>query len=216
MRWKDTSQNEGVKQASSEDVSHAKRQLLAFLESQAPSLLGAICVYVQNLTPFQREGVYVTALEIMQEVVIEALDHADRYDPTRYPMAWFLGIAVNIIRRKKKKLAENQRRELPFSQLAMSYPEFISQDELLDSLTSSTQRGPEQIVEDDEQVRALLSLVSADDQHLLRLAFLEDCERDTLAQHLGTTPAAARVRLHRALGRLRTAWYEHLEGESNA
>jgi RNA polymerase sigma factor (sigma-70 family) len=171
---------------------------------------------VQNLTPFQREEVRVTALEIMQEVVIEALDHADRYDPSRQPMAWFLGIALNIIKRKKKKLVEGQRHELRFSQLAMSYPEPISQDELLDSLTSSTQRGPEQVVEDEEQVRALLSLVSADDQRILSLAFLEDCERDILAQRLGTTPAAARVRLHRALRRLRAAWYEQLEGESNA
>lgn len=216
MRREDTSQSGEVKPPSSPDASDARRQLLAFLESQAPSLLGAICVYVQNLTSFQGEEVRVTALEIMQEVVIEALDHADHYDPSRQPMAWFLGIALNIIRRKKKKLVEGQRHELRFSQLAMSYPEPISQDELLDSLTSSTQRGPEQIVEDEEQVRALLSLVSADDQRILRLAFLEDCERDILAQRLGTTPAAARVRLHRALRRLRAAWYEHLEGESNA
>ena len=61
--------------------------------------------------------------------------------------------------------------------------------------------------------------MSPEDQQLLRLAILEDYEREALARKLGVTPGTARMRLHRALRRLRVAWYEQqttlVRGESN-
>ena len=41
----------------------------------------------------------------------------------------------------------------------------------------------------------MLSLVSADDQHILRLAFLYDFDRELLAEQLGIKATTARVRL---------------------
>lgn len=70
----------------------------------------------------------------------------------------------------------------------------------------STESGPEQLVESDEQVSALLSLVSEQDRQILQLAFLEDFDRESLAHRLGTSNGAARMRLHRALNNLRLAW----------
>jgi len=52
----------------------------------------------------------------------------------------------------------------------------------------------------------MLSLVSKEDQKILRLAILVGMNGVELAQALGTNPGAARVRLHRALGRLQVAW----------
>ncbi|HEY7418193.1 MAG TPA: hypothetical protein VH593_23640 [Ktedonobacteraceae bacterium] len=51
--------------------------------------------------------------------------------------------------------------------------------------------GPEQEVEASEQVREMLSLVSAEDQHILRLAFLYDMDGQTLAKALGVLPSTA-------------------------
>jgi DNA-directed RNA polymerase specialized sigma24 family protein len=45
----------------------------------------------------------------------------------------------------------------------------------------------------------------------LRLAVLHDLTGEALAQELGIKPGAARVRLHRALNRLREAWPRRLE-----
>lgn len=146
------------------------------------------------------------AQEVVQEVVIEALERADRFDPTRQHRAWLLGISLNIIRRKKAAETKRQQRELSLGHLSTMHSQPISENELLDQLLSSAQIEPEQMVEADEQADALLSLVSLDDQRILRLAFLEDFERDALARRLGVTSGTARVRLHRALSRLRAAW----------
>jgi DNA-directed RNA polymerase specialized sigma24 family protein len=54
----------------------------------------------------------------------------------------------------------------------------------------------------------MLALVAPEDQRVLRLAILADFQRETLARELGISPVAARVRLHRALNRLRSAWQE--------
>ncbi len=186
-------------------TSDSKRQLLEFLQNSAAALLGTLRSYVHRMGLASGEAVHAAALEVLQETVIEALAHADRFTPTRQPMAWLLGIALNIIKRKKVELAKRHHREL---QLSTLYPESMSESDLLDEITSTTLASPEITIEANEQANALLSLVSTDDQEVLRLAFLEDFERDALAQRLGTTPGTARMRLHRALSRLRAAWRE--------
>jgi RNA polymerase sigma factor (sigma-70 family) len=94
-----------------------------------------------------------------------------------------------------------------------------SESELFDQLTANSYAGPDQEFAANEQAELLLSLVSPEDQHILILALLQGFEREALAQQLGISPGATRVRLHRALKRLRLAWSEqHMnsqKGESN-
>jgi DNA-directed RNA polymerase specialized sigma24 family protein len=61
------------------------------------SLLGIIRSYVKRMGLASGEDVSAVALEVLQEVVLEALDHAGRFNPTGQPMAWLLGIAMNVI-----------------------------------------------------------------------------------------------------------------------
>jgi RNA polymerase sigma-70 factor (ECF subfamily) len=121
-------------------------------------------------------------------------------------MAWLLGIAVNVIKRKKVATAKQYQREVTFGRLATMLPEPHNEDELFDLIAPFTLDDPDQDVEANEQASLILSLVSPEDQRILRLAVLHDFEREALARELGITPVAARVRLHRALNRLRTAW----------
>jgi RNA polymerase sigma-70 factor (ECF subfamily) len=51
-------------------------------------------------------------------------------------------------------------------------------------------------------VRKALAQLSPDDRELLRLVYYEETESDVLAQRLGVTPGALRVRKHRVLARL--------------
>lgn len=146
------------------------------------------------------------ALEILQETTIEALAHAERFDQQAQPMAWLLGIALNMIRRAKVAAAKRFQREESLGQLARRYPDIADENDLLDYLTPSSSPEFAQTVASDEQAEAWLALVSVEDQQVLRLALLDEYEHRELAEKLGTSPGAARMRLHRALGRLRTAW----------
>jgi DNA-directed RNA polymerase specialized sigma24 family protein len=66
-------------------------------------------------------------------------------------------------------------------------------------------------LENDEQVNAMMAGVSPDDQRVLRLAILHGLDGEALAEALGCNPGAARVRLHRALNRLRTSYLARKE-----
>jgi RNA polymerase sigma-70 factor (ECF subfamily) len=196
-----------------------KQQLAEFLTGNIPSLLGILRSYVQRMGLARGEEVAAAAVDVLQEVVVEALDHADRFNPTGQPMAWLLGIGANVIKRKKVELARRSWRELFIGDLSLEQQEPLSEDELFDQITVCTSAGPEEDFEANEQAMLLLSLVSPEDQQLLFLAFLSGFEREALAKKLGITPVAARVRLHRALHRLRLAWREQYlklqEGENN-
>ncbi len=196
-----------------------KQHIAEFITDNIPSLLGILRSYVQRMGLARGEEVTAAAVDVLQEVVVEALDHADRFDPTAQPMAWLLGIGANVIKRKKVELAKRSWRERFIGDLSLEQQEPLSEDELFDQITVYTSAGPEEDIEANEQAMLLLSLVSPEDQQLLFLAFLYGFEREALAKKLGITPVAARVRLHRALNRLRLAWRgQHLklqEGENN-
>lgn len=193
--------------------------IIACITDNATSLLGIIRSYVIRMGLASGEEARAVALEVLQQVVLEALDHADHFDPTGQPMAWLLGIAINIIKRNKAERIKHTQRELSISDLSLMQEEQSSESDLFDQLVPNSYAGPDQEIAANEQAALLLSLVSSEDQHILMLAFVEGFEREALAQKLGISPGAARVRLHRALKRLRLAWSEqHLnsqKGENN-
>ncbi len=194
-------------------------KIIECITDNVASLLGIIRSYVQRMGLARGEEVSAVAVEVLQEVVLEALDHADRFNPTGQPMAWLLGIAINVIKRKKVELAKRSQRELSIGEISLAQDERLNEDELFDQISAGTTAGPDQEIVANEQAELLLSLVSPEDQHILMLAFLQGFEREALAQKLGISAGATRVRLHRALKRLRLAWSEqHVksqEGESN-
>ncbi|HMC99188.1 MAG TPA: sigma-70 family RNA polymerase sigma factor [Ferruginibacter sp.] len=194
-------------------------KIIEFINDNVASLLGIIRSYVKRMGLARGEDVPAVAVEVLQEVVLEALDHADRFNPTGQPMAWLLGIAINVIKRNKAELIKRSQRELSMSDMSLMQEEHLSESELFDQLAAHSAAEPDQEIAANEQAELLLSLVSHEDQHILMLAFLQGFEREALAQKLGISPGATRVRLHRALKRLRLAWSEQYlksqKGESN-
>lgn len=183
-----------------------KSQLLACLQEHTATLLGTLRLYVSRSGVASGAEVPVVALELLQETVVEALVHADRYPVETQPMAWLLGIAINLIKRRKGAQARLVQREVLLGHLArQTFPQ-VSEADLLDHLLPRAHSGPVQEVEGEEQVQEILALVSHEDQQILRLALLEDVDDKTLASRLGINPGAARMRLHRAVKRLRAAW----------
>ncbi len=188
--------------------SQAKRQLLAFLTDNTAQLLGSIRSYAQRMGLAQGHALTEVAQEILQEVAVEAIASGERFRATGQPMAWLLGIAINVIKRRKVAAAKLYSREVTFGRLAMLLPDVQNEDELFDLIVPFALSDPDSDVEANEQAHLILSLVSQEDQRVLRLAVLYGFEREAIAHELGITPGTARVRLHRALQRLRTAWYE--------
>ncbi|HEY6542029.1 MAG TPA: sigma-70 family RNA polymerase sigma factor [Ktedonobacteraceae bacterium] len=189
----------------------SRYRLLVFIADHTTSLYGTIRSYVARLGAVTGGDIGSSALEVMQEMVVEALSHANNFDSTRQPMAWLLGIALNVLRRRRSEEARRYQREVSLDSLSLLHSELENECDLLDSLHQTVESGPEQLVESDEQARALLSLVPEKDQEILRLAILEDFDRSSLAKRLGTSSGAARMRLHRALDHLRLAWKEQQE-----
>lgn len=193
-----------------------KQQLLKLLTEQTATLLGTLRSYVLRMGLAGPADAATVANEVLQEVAVEALAHCDRFDPTRQPHAWLLGIGINVIKRRKASLARYYQRELSFTRLTILRPEQQDERESFDQLIPFSLAGPEQEVESEEQARLILSLVSPEDQRVLRLAIVYEFEREALAHELGITSVAARVRLHRALQRLRVAWNVYTQKQQEA
>jgi RNA polymerase sigma factor (sigma-70 family) len=178
------------------------------IQENTGPLLGSIRAYVVRMGLASGAAAREIADEVLQETVIEALAHAENHQAKPHPMAWLRGIALNVIRRKRTALATRGRRESPLTLLAARYPEAESEQALLEQWGPITEHGLDQEMESNEQVGELLALVASKDQQVLILSLLAGFEAEELAQRLGTTPGTARMRLHRALTRLRAAWFK--------
>lgn len=192
----------------------AQRCLHQFLQENTVPLLGIIRSYVVRMGLAHGDAVQVVASDVLHDTVIEALRHVDRFDPTTQPMAWFLAIAANMLKRKKAAISKRRQHEILMSDLVPQSP-LVSESDMFDQIIALSQPGPEGDMEANEQARAILSLVSLDDQKILRLTILHDLNMNALAQSLGISAGAARVRFHRALNRLRAAWNSE-KGEHDA
>lgn len=180
-----------------------RTRLRQFIEDETPVLTRTLGVYLS------RAGLAISAGELLSEVVVEALEHEARFDPARQPRAWLLGIAANLIRRKQAELARLDRREPLARDL---YPGTEpSDDEVFDWLDAVSAVDPHLTLDGNDDVSALLARVSPEDAMVLRLAVLHGLDGAALARELGISPGAARVRLHRALERLR----RHLQAEKD-
>lgn len=176
-----------------------------FLQDHTAQLQAVIRAYVLRGGLAYGEAAQAIAQDVFQDAVLEALSHADRLDPGTQAGAWFLSIAINIIRRRKAGLAKRYRREVPLSDL-LTGPEDFRENSVFEQNGHTSSPGPEQVLEEREQVQEILALVSASDARVLRLAIVNGLNTEILARELGVRPVAARVRLHRALQRLRAAW----------
>ncbi|HTK09228.1 MAG TPA: sigma-70 family RNA polymerase sigma factor [Ktedonobacteraceae bacterium] len=189
------------------DRSQARTYLQQFLQENAASLQNILCGYVASMKLASGTNIEVLAAEVFQDAVIETLAHSDRFNPAMQPRAWFLAIAANILKRHRVKLAKRYRFEVLVGDLASKSKSGNEQD-MLDRLMSYTGSapGPERALLAREGVREILSLVSAEDAHLLNLTLVQGWNAEMLAQMMGVTTGTARVRVHRALTRLRVAW----------
>lgn len=188
----------GSEVAMTDKQNHLRR----FLEAESKALIGTLRTWVWKAGLATGGDVNDAAIELLSQIVIEALAHADRFDPSRQPRAWLLGIAVNLIKRKKAEAAKRLTREPLVSELVKP-ADGASDEEFFDRIMESGRANPMAEMEGRAQAEAMLALVTEDERQVIRLAVLEELDGDELARALDIKPGAARVRLHRALNHLR-------------
>jgi RNA polymerase sigma-70 factor (ECF subfamily) len=123
------------------------------------------------------------AEDLLQATFLVAIEKARAFDPTRSLTAWLVG----ILQKQGKSLRRRFRREVPAEDVApaVGAAERVDAGEVREAVTRALQRV-------DEPYRQPL--------HLRLLDGLSTVE---IAQHLGRTPGAVRVQLHRGLARIR-------------
>ena len=186
------------------DERHASRiRLEQFVETEGDALRKTLRFYVLRAGLASGAALQAAGDELLNEVVIEALKTVERLKADVHPRPWLLGIAANLIKRQQAKRAKLERREPLMRDLYALTQDSLSDEELFDQLPALTDSALADM-EVNEEVATLLSGLSQGESHILRLAILYDMDGEALGTALGVTANAARVRLHRALNRLRS------------
>jgi len=189
----------------SADSPHENRkELFQFLNAEMDSLTGILRVYALRAG---LPGDEDTTGELLNSVAVEALAHSERYDPTRPPRAWLLGIAANLVRRRQAEMVRLNQREPLAGDLVNGEQTSLGEDELFELLANHSKATPSQDIHSEIEARdrlttALMAL-SVDERRIVRLFAGSNLDGDAMAAALHVTPGAARVRLHRVLAHLR-------------
>jgi len=199
-----------------DSLAQNRQKLLHFLNTEVESLHGILGVYVlrAGLT-----GGDDTTTELLNSLVVEALTHAERYDPARPARAWLLGIAANLIHRRQAEAARLNQREPLAGDLVDVRQVELGEDDLFELLAAHATEIASQDFREEFETRDrlinLLALLSQDERRVIQLFAQGNMDGDTLAATLHMTPGAARVRLHRALAHLRRVWFFTEETKAN-
>lgn len=171
-------------------------------------LLRHIRLYVHNANLAGEQSAHEIALEIMQELVVEALRSEHNFDSTRKPKPWLLGIAANLIKRRREMLFRQRKRETPVTDLTTV--DGLTEEQLFDRIAFQAQFGPEQEVLAGLGVEELLAQLPSNERYIIEQNVLHEMSAVEVAHALDITPGNARVRLHRVLKKLRAILLEQI------
>ncbi|HET7600970.1 MAG TPA: sigma-70 family RNA polymerase sigma factor [Gemmatimonadales bacterium] len=132
------------------------------------------------------------AEDLTAETFLRALQAADRFDPaTRGERPWLITIARNLLRDHRRRARVRQ---------------YVNLHALRD-LASHAPSPEERLLYEEEAGRALDALAGLDaaDREIVSLRYASGLSGPEIAALLGISEANARVRLWRAMARLRTA-----------
>jgi len=113
----------------------SKTQLTQFIEEESDMLRRTLRFYILRAGLAVGTSADAAADELLNETVVEALQHAGRFRLNDQPKVWLLGIAANLIKRKQVDLAKRNRREPLVRDLYAAETE-LSDDELFDRLAA--------------------------------------------------------------------------------
>ncbi len=181
-------------------------------------LYGIMRGYVRHANIVAPESVDDEAFELLQNVVVKALEIAGKYRGVGI-RPWLLSIAQNLIKQKKESLTRHQQRVILLGDMHQQAQATLSEEEFFDLFTAQIAEERAQIADLREDLKDALACLSADDQNILNFYLHYGYDHNEIARILQIKPGAARTRYCRALSRLYNVWVsqdENRRGESNA
>jgi RNA polymerase sigma-70 factor (ECF subfamily) len=135
--------------------------------------------------------------ETVNETWIRAVRTEHRYDPARPALPWLLAIATNVLL-ERRRANFRDRRQLNETDLAAN-------DALLENVLSNSDI-PADVDSDQQAVQSVLAELPPEIRALLEARFVQGLDGPALAERLGISHGAARVRLCRAMQQFRKRW----------
>ncbi|HLW66662.1 MAG TPA: sigma-70 family RNA polymerase sigma factor [Gemmataceae bacterium] len=135
--------------------------------------------------------------ETINETWIRAVRNEHRYDSSRPALPWLLAIATNVLLERRRANFRDGRQQ--------SETDLSAGDELLENMLSGSDTQAD-TNSDRLAVRAILAKLPAETRSLLEARFMQGLDGPDLAERLGISHGAARVRLCRALQQFRKLW----------
>ncbi len=134
------------------------------------------------------------AAELTAEIFLAVIDSAHRYRPREgEPRAWLHGIARVVVAKDRRRRGRERVREERFSAAALFDEEDATRmDERLDAAARA------------RDLYAAMDQLPEAERAVLELVALDELTVAEAAAAIGVLPVTARVRLHRARGRLRS------------
>lgn len=179
----------GLAAASGPDPLH-DAALLRGVAAKDPEALGRFFdqafPFVYNVA-FRMLGNAAEAEDVAQDVFLKVYRSADRLDPQRNPRPWLSTITANAVRDFWRLASTSRRTDLD--------------DVTLVATDGNPQREAERNQAEALVQQALLQLDPAD-RELVVLKDIQGWRHEEIADHLVISPAAARKRYSRAVGRL--------------
>src|SRR5436190_2758966 len=84
----------------------SQRQFQQLITAEMDSLIKTLSFYVLRAGLADGADTHAVAQELLNEVVVEALEHLDRFEQSSQPKAWLLRVAANLIKRKQVQNAK--------------------------------------------------------------------------------------------------------------
>jgi RNA polymerase sigma factor (sigma-70 family) len=191
-----------------------------YLEDQRSreNLYGVLRSYVRNAHIVSPTEVDDEAYELLHNVVIRAMEIADKYHGTGIT-SWLLRIATNLIMQKKKSLAIRSGKVVQLGDLhKQNYP-MLSEEEFFELFTAEVAAMNTQETQLRQDLKEAITSLSEDDQRILNHYIHYGHNHNEIARLLGIRPGAARARYSRAVIQLRKSLMANNEirgGENDA
>lgn len=174
-------------------------RLRQFIKTENKLLKRHLRLYILNWGIAHGDAVDDEVDKLLSDVVYEALRCHHRYDASRPPLAWLLGIAVNLIRRRISN--RSNHREITVSDLS---PEnCMSPDEIFERYSLGVKDPNLERLENQESWNERLAPLSETDRAIMNGKFRDTLTAKEIATQQNMKPDAIRKRLSRIMQKLR-------------
>lgn len=185
------------------ELARKKKIISQYIEEESVSLIKSFSILGWK-TLGQGHDITSFAQELLSEVTGKALEKADSFDPGLPVGPWLYGFARNLVKQHRTQVINWRERS---SYTLAENAGYASEADYFDNFSGMcTQDFTEGLVNKDSfrpAFEAALQCLSVGDRTILDLALLKQLNGEEIAQALQLAPGTARVKLHRAISRVR-------------